>query len=260
MRNLRYMALACATAACAAFAFGAAGGSSAFALTGKSPTRPVVSPGSYQVAEAPVCHFVNYTRKSSAGTPEWCFRCVKGYYDATRWTTCPVRQGPEGPGFVRCEEPKFGYGSVRTEQMCDYTSGGGSPAPTGATIRVTSATYGASCRQPAGNVTRFLSAACDGRATCDYSVNWRVLGDPAVGCRKDFSVQWTCGSSRGSASAPAEDHLHKIQRSLSPRCAAQERICECQDQVQDRRPARTLQGLALGLPCITFPPQGGGEC
>ncbi len=79
--------------------------------------------------------------------------------------------------------------------------------PTGAQtgITVTAATYGASCGQPTGNVTPALKSACDGRAVCDYSVVWQVLGDPAYGCKKDFSVQWTCSNGGGgSASASAE--------------------------------------------------------
>lgn len=75
-------------------------------------------------------------------------------------------------------------------------------------IIVTTATYGASCGLPDGNVTQALKAACDGKRTCVYRVNLQVLGDPAPGCRKDFSVQWSCGGgSGGSSYAPAEAGL-----------------------------------------------------
>lgn len=77
------------------------------------------------------------------------------------------------------------------------------PAPN--KITVTSATYGASCHQPEGNVTKFLQDACNGQSKCDYIVKYQTIGDPAPGCSKDFSVKWTCSSgSGGSASAPAE--------------------------------------------------------
>jgi hypothetical protein len=72
-------------------------------------------------------------------------------------------------------------------------------------ITVTSATYGASCHQPKGNVTKFLQDACNGQGKCDYTVKYQTIGDPAPGCSKDFSVEWTCSSGTGgSASAPAE--------------------------------------------------------
>jgi hypothetical protein len=72
-------------------------------------------------------------------------------------------------------------------------------------IAVDAATYGASCGQAVGNVTKALKAACDGKTVCDYTVDYRVLGDPAVGCRKDFSVRWTCGSEGARAAGAAAE-------------------------------------------------------
>ncbi|WP_322514153.1 hypothetical protein SR870_13940 [Rhodopseudomonas palustris] len=60
-------------------------------------------------------------------------------------------------------------------------------------IRVISATYGASCRVAPGNATRQVAAACNGRRSCNYKVSYKVLGDPAYGCKKDFSVAYSCG-------------------------------------------------------------------
>lgn len=76
-------------------------------------------------------------------------------------------------------------------------------------IHVTAATYGgATCHQPTGNVTRFLSQACDGKKMCDYVVQYQAIGDPAPGCAKDFTVQWTCSAGPGgSTGAPAEAGL-----------------------------------------------------
>ena len=85
-------------------------------------------------------------------------------------------------------------------------------------VKVTAATYGASCKQPAGNVTKFLADACNGKTTCDYVIKYQTIGDPAPGCAKDFSVQWTCSNGvGGTASAPAEAGLGS---KVSLQCAA----------------------------------------
>ncbi|KPL51930.1 hypothetical protein [Prosthecomicrobium hirschii] len=72
-------------------------------------------------------------------------------------------------------------------------------------IRVTSATYGASCRVAPGNATYDVAARCNGLPFCNYKVSYKVLGDPAYGCKKDFQVRYQCGR-RGpfQASAPGE--------------------------------------------------------
>lgn len=73
--------------------------------------------------------------------------------------------------------------------------GGGANA-----IQVVAGTYGGNC--PAhefstgrGNVTPQLSEACDGKTACSYVVDYRVLGDPSVGCAKIYVAEWTCGDS-----------------------------------------------------------------
>ena len=60
-------------------------------------------------------------------------------------------------------------------------------------IYVVSATYGGNCGAPRGNVTFAVAEACNGRRVCPYAVDFRVLGDPARGCPKDFTVRWVCG-------------------------------------------------------------------
>jgi|GEM_PF-2105151 len=78
-------------------------------------------------------------------------------------------------------------------------------------IGVTSATYGGSCKAPKGNVTKALQTACNGKASCQYTVSDSVLGDPAHGCQSDFVVEWTCGAGPGgSASLPAEANGNKV--------------------------------------------------
>lgn len=72
------------------------------------------------------------------------------------------------------------------------------------TISVISASYGlnrcASYKPPRGktnsvskgNATEFVRDACDGKTHCRYLVHWKVIGDPAFGCQKDFEVEWQC--------------------------------------------------------------------
>ena len=61
-------------------------------------------------------------------------------------------------------------------------------------IMVTRATYGGSCGARSGNATAHLRAACDARSDCGYVVDVSDLGDPAPGCGKDFTVEFTCGA------------------------------------------------------------------
>lgn len=61
-------------------------------------------------------------------------------------------------------------------------------------IMINSATYGRNCGVPAGNATDRLRATCDGQSECSYVVDVSELGDPAPGCGKDFTVEFTCGA------------------------------------------------------------------
>lgn len=94
------------------------------------------------------------------------------------------------------------------DQHAGSGNNGPSPAPSGNMIHVTAATYGAICHQPSGNVTKYLADACNGRATCDYVVQYQTIGDPSPGCAKDFSVQWSCSAGPGgNVNVPAEAGL-----------------------------------------------------
>jgi hypothetical protein len=70
-----------------------------------------------------------------------------------------------------------------------------SPAVTG-TIQAESATYGANCGAPHGNVTNHIAGECNGKSNCTYTVDYTVIGDPAPGCVKDFDVRYTCAGSQ----------------------------------------------------------------
>ena len=78
-------------------------------------------------------------------------------------------------------------------------------------IRVIAATYGRNCGASYGNVTNHLAEICDGKATCEYVIDFRVIGDPATGCAKDYFAEWECGRDpeRGVISASAEAGVGK---------------------------------------------------
>jgi hypothetical protein len=39
-----------------------------------------------------------------------------------------------------------------------------------------------------------LSAACGGRPSCNYIIDYRLIGDPAHACGKDYVVEYRCDS------------------------------------------------------------------
>jgi hypothetical protein len=85
--------------------------------------------------------------------------------------------------------PEAGFGSTLTLQ-CEQ------PVASATDIQVVAGTYGGNCNAPHGNKTEHLAAACNGRVDCTYKVDYTVIGDPAVGCRKDYVAEWRCGGSR----------------------------------------------------------------
>jgi peptidoglycan/LPS O-acetylase OafA/YrhL len=75
-------------------------------------------------------------------------------------------------------------------------------------IEIISATYGMNCKdfpEPApfrnlvspGNATAGLRRICDGHLRCDPRVSLALAGDPANGCGKDFSLEYSCSGSAG---------------------------------------------------------------
>jgi hypothetical protein len=60
-------------------------------------------------------------------------------------------------------------------------------------IEVMQATYGSNCGAPGGNATPDVANACNGTQDCDYRVDVSRLGDPAIGCAKQFIVEYRCG-------------------------------------------------------------------
>ena len=75
------------------------------------------------------------------------------------------------------------------------------------TIAVVAGSYGMNCGASHGNKTEHLANACNNRMQCEYVINYQVIGDPVVGCGKDYVAEWRCGSNttthRTSASPEA---------------------------------------------------------
>jgi hypothetical protein len=76
-------------------------------------------------------------------------------------------------------------------------------------ITVVSATYGGNCGAPEGNMTRRLGQACNGKARCDYVIDYTVIGDPRPMCGKTYVAEWRCGGVARSATVPAEAGYRK---------------------------------------------------
>lgn len=75
-------------------------------------------------------------------------------------------------------------------------------------IHVVEATYGWNCRDvnpcvwggvkgsntvSRGNVTTHIQTMCDFKQRCDYTIDYRQIGDACRGCTKDYIVVWHCG-------------------------------------------------------------------
>jgi hypothetical protein len=68
-------------------------------------------------------------------------------------------------------------------------------------IVVTSATLGANCGVPRGNVTSKVAKICNGREVCSLPGSRVSHPDPAFGCAKAFSAQWKCSENGETKSA-----------------------------------------------------------
>src|SRR5579863_199056 len=72
-------------------------------------------------------------------------------------------------------------------------------------IQIVDATYGGNCEEfsPApqnaglvkhGNATASIMQSCENTdLLCPFVIDQLLLGDPAVGCNKDFEANWRCG-------------------------------------------------------------------
>lgn len=71
-------------------------------------------------------------------------------------------------------------------------------------IQIVHATYGGNVGADRGNVTGHITGACNRRASCTYTIDTRVIGDPVPNREKDYHVAYTCpdGSMRGASADP----------------------------------------------------------
>ncbi len=60
-------------------------------------------------------------------------------------------------------------------------------------IVVVAGTYGKNCGASYGNKTDHLAQACNNKSNCVYTISYVTIGDPAVGCGKDYVAEWRCG-------------------------------------------------------------------
>jgi hypothetical protein len=74
---------------------------------------------------------------------------------------------------------------ITIEDQGTVSSGGG--------INVVAGSYGLNCGAPHGNKTDHLAQQCNGKTRCDYKIEYQVIGDPAVGCGKEYVAEWRCG-------------------------------------------------------------------
>jgi hypothetical protein len=99
-------------------------------------------------------------------------------------------------------------------------------------IHIATATYGENCRAfvPAagqanlvktGNATVAASQTCNNTdVICPIYVDVVRIGDPAIGCAKDFTVSWRCGGEHAVHTAYAAAEAFKTIVWIS--CPAQE--------------------------------------
>ena len=85
-----------------------------------------------------------------------------------------------------------GWGHINADdfRFSHSSSSGGTPGG----IRIESATYGGNCGVAKGNVTAHIAGQCNGKSKCRYTVNYKIIGDPAPGCAKTYTVRYRCGN------------------------------------------------------------------
>jgi hypothetical protein len=82
-------------------------------------------------------------------------------------------------------------------------------ASEGRRITVTSATLGANCGAPRGNVTSQVAGICNGHDSCQLPGSRVNNPDPAYGCPKSFAAQWKCSAGGKTNSAAVAATLNE---------------------------------------------------
>jgi Dolichyl-phosphate-mannose-protein mannosyltransferase len=101
------------------------------------------------------------------------------------------------------------FGRSRQEGAVISSARPSGPGGRAGQIEVVQATYGSNCGVGLGNATRDVATVCNGTPSCVYQVDVRRLGDPAVGCAKQFVVEYRCTGEQlsGRVIVPAEAGL-----------------------------------------------------
>ncbi|KAF0184251.1 MAG: hypothetical protein FD163_1825 [Hyphomonadaceae bacterium] len=96
-------------------------------------------------------------------------------------------------------------------------SNSSTPSAGSGAIRVTEATYGGNCQGVTrGNVTSHIAQQCNGKSSCDYQVDYSVIGDPSSGCPKDYRVAYQCGGLAKETFAGTERGINPLVRLSCP--------------------------------------------
>jgi hypothetical protein len=107
-------------------------------------------------------------------------------------------------GYAWCEPNISASGQYETKCSDVNRDGGGgkdlnlpgTDDPNYSGMWVMNAAYGRNCGAPYNNATTSLQHACNDEMVCDYVVDYRVLGDPAPGCAKNFFVTYVCSGKK----------------------------------------------------------------
>ena len=79
-------------------------------------------------------------------------------------------------------------------------------------ITVSTAAYGKNCPNATNtDVMADIAKACNGKASCTYTVDFRVLGDKAPNCAKTYEVSYKCGSTVRTGTVAAEATGKNVQ-------------------------------------------------
>ena len=119
------------------------------------------------------------------------YGCAKDYSVSFRCSS----QGPLSTESIGAEA---GTGNKKVTLVCAGGDADGTMSETYATsdavssIIVLEATYGGNCGVPRGNVTQHVAKQCDGNSQCRYVPNYKVIGDPAYNCKKDYILSYRC--------------------------------------------------------------------
>jgi hypothetical protein len=134
--------------------------------------------------------------------------------------------------------------------------------PAGPVIQVLAGSYGENCGRKHGNVTGYLAESCDGRRRCAYRIDSKSIGDPAIGCGKEYVAEWRCSGSARSyrAYARPEAGFGTVLTLACPPLAEEEPPARPRAVPHPRRPATEPPLLSPALPIHVVAGSYGGNC